>query len=79
MSSSLLAFRLSTPIADIEPEAIPRVEDDQSEWHGAERAQAGCYCTTRGSMGVCRPRYYGGYMTCTDWGWGTLECWCVPY
>lgn len=69
--NNLLAFKLAQPIT-----APPPAEDDQ-EWRGNDRAEAGCYCTTRGNMGHCRPRYEGSSMTCTDWGWGTLECWCV--
>lgn len=69
MSTGLLAFTLSKPI-EAEPPAA-------EEWRGTERAQAGCYCTHRGSEGYCRPRYEGSSMTCTDWGWGTLECWCT--
>jgi hypothetical protein len=76
MSTSILAFRLSSPIARSEP-VVTSVEGEQPEWHGTERAHAGCYCTNRGTEGYCRPRYEGSSMTCTEWGWGSKECWCV--
>lgn len=71
MASGLLAFQLSKPIE------TPKTHSEQGEWRGSERAEAGCYCTRRGYKGYCRPRYEGSSMTCNDWGWGTLECWCV--
>jgi hypothetical protein len=73
MSSGLLAFKLSTPITE------PAPADETAQWRGTDRAEAGCYCTTRGYHGYCRAYYSGSSMTCSEWGWGTLECYCYGY
>ena len=72
MASNLLAFRLSRPIGAVD------VTGEEAVWRGTDRAQAGCWCTTVGHFGECNPRYEGSSMTCTEWGWGTLECYCAP-
>jgi hypothetical protein len=65
MSQSTLAFQLAKPVEEV-PEEVG--------WLGQNQAMAGAYCTTYGYKGECYVRYEGSSMVCTDWSWGTLEC-----